>query len=254
MLGGWLLMAGIAVAEEGKEYYEIRQFVVAEDTDVERIDEFLSRQMLPALKRAGAKHVGIFAPAAGAQVQDRFAIIVSASASDAGAVAEQLRGDSEYLSARAAWEAAPAKENSAKAPAPYRRLSGELLIAMDTMPQAKLPTGIGSEATRVYELRVYESANEGLGDRKVEMFNSGEVPIFLDCGIEPVFLGQALLGPYAPSLTYLTAYPDDQSRLKSWEKFRQHPDWKVLSGLEKYQGTVSKIHLFLLRPLPGSEL
>lgn len=240
-------------ATDSKQLYEIRHFAIdgsaaGSDAQAAAVDEFLSQSFLPALKRAGAGHVGIFAPAPGAQTADRFAVITYESADQVAAVADKLRSDEAYLAARQALE-----QGGPKNP-PYGRVSSELLLAMDCMPQAKAPSSVGTAATRVYELRVYESANEGLGDRKVEMFNEGEVPIFLDCGIEPVFLGQALVGRYAPSLTYLTAYPNDAERQESWNKFRQHPDWKTLSGMAKYQGTVSKIHLFLLKPLEGSEL
>ena len=84
------------------------------------------------------------------------------------------------------------------------------------------------------------------------MFNSGEVPIFLDCGIQPVFMGRVLAGPKMPNLTYMTVY-DDEARLKeAWSKFGPHPDWKKLSSVAKYKGTVSKIHKKLLSPRPYS--
>lgn len=244
-----LLYASSVMAQTPeKQTYEIRKYTLSEEQAPQDLDLFLSEQMLPALKRAGAGMVGIFAPAPGATTQDRFVVITYAAPSDAIAVADKLRDDEAFVTARQAFE-----QGGPKKP-PYARVASELLLAMDCKPQAETPAKVGTPESRVYELRVYESANEGLGDLKVEMFNSGEVPIFLDCGIQPVFLGQAVISHYAPSLTYLTAYPNEESRVKAWDMFRQHPDWKVLSGVEKYKGTVSKIHLFLLRALPGSEM
>lgn len=244
-----LLIAPPIMAQAAeKQVYEIRKVSPSEGQSAEELDQFLSEQMLPALKRAGAGMVGIFAPAPGATTEDRFVAITYASPADAIEVTAKLRSDEAFIAARKKLE-----QGGPKAP-PYSRVASELLLAMDCMPAAKAPTQVGTPDSRVYELRVYESANEGLGDLKVEMFNSGEVPIFLDCGIEPVFLGQALISHYAPSLSYLTAYPNEEARVAAWDKFRKHPDWKVLSGVEKYKGTVSKIHLFLLRSLPGSEM
>ena len=74
------------------------------------------------------------------------------------------------------------------------------------------------------------------------MFNSGEVPIFLDCQIAPVFMGQALIGDLQPNLTYMTVYDNDEARKTAWKAFSDHPDWQVLKAVEKYKGTVSKIH------------
>ena len=125
---------------------------------------------------------------------------------------------------------------------------------MDCMKQLKVPDGSLDNQDRVYELRVYESPNERLGNLKVDMFNSGEVPIFLDCGIQPIFIGQAVVGPQTPNLTYLTMYPGEQARGDAWKAFRVHPDWNVLKEVAKYQGTVSRIDKFVLVPKSYSQM
>ena len=240
--------AGESRGEEGKQLYEVRQYSLSENQDAAALDTFLSETLGPALKRAGVASVGLLAPADGAESSDRFVVITYESAGQVAEIAKQLDNDQQYQSELGTFET-----GGAQSP-PYSRASSELLLAMDAMPQAKMPESIGTVESRVYELRVYESATEVLGDLKVEMFNSGEVPIFLDSKIEPVFLGQALVSRYAPSLTYLTAYADDEARQKAWDAFRSHPDWKVLSGKARYKGTVSKIHKFLLKSLPGSDM
>jgi hypothetical protein len=231
-----------------KQVYEIRQYVVADAAQGAALDVFLSQGLLPALKRAQVGPVGAYTPAPGAELQDRFVVIPYSDLNSISKLHEGLDKDADYLKALAAFES-----NGPKNP-PYKRILSEILVAMDCMPQLQASTAVGSESERVFELRIYESANEGLGDRKVEMFNNGEVPIFLDCGIIPVFLGQGIAGPYTPSLTYLTAYPSDAARLEAWKKFLAHPDWKVLSGEAKYQGTVSKIYKHVLVALPGNQL
>ena len=84
--------------------------------------------------------------------------------------------------------------------------------------------------------------------------NSGEVSIFLESGVTPVFMGQAIAGDKMPNLTYMTVYKDQAAKDEAWAKFRQHPDWKVMSKLEKYKGTVSTIHKMILLPVEGSQL
>ena len=86
------------------------------------------------------------------------------------------------------------------------------------------------------------------------IFHSGEVPIFLDSGIQPIFIGQGVVGPFTPSLSYLTVYPNEEARLKAWKAFRAHPDWHVLKAVPKYAGTVSKIHKYVLVPKPYSQM
>src|SRR6056297_1187444 len=245
-----MISSGSSEAQENaaKEVYEIRQYSLGAAGDGEALDTYLSGTLAPALKRAGTGPVGLLAPVANSESSDRFVFITYKSANQVAEVVAQLDADETYTAGQQAFEAGGPKNP------PYSRVSSELLLAMDCMPAAKMPTSIGTPDSRVYELRVYESATEHLGDLKVEMFNAGEVPIFLDCGIEPVFLGQALISRYAPSLSYLTAYPNDAARLKSWDAFRQHPDWKVLAANPRYQGTVSKIYKFVLRPLPGSDM
>jgi hypothetical protein len=86
------------------------------------------------------------------------------------------------------------------------------------------------------------------------MFNAGEVPIFLDCKIQPIFIGQAVIGGLTPSLTYLTSYANEDARTEAWKAFRAHPDWKTLSAEAKYQGTVNRIDKYVLVAKPYSQM
>jgi hypothetical protein len=117
-----------------------------------------------------------------------------------------------------------------------------------------VPTQHTEKKNRLFELRVYESATEERGIKKVAMFNNGEVPIFLDCQISPVFFGQAIIGDKTPNLTYMTVYDDAASRDAAWKRFIAHPDWKKLSSDPQYANTVSKIHKLDLLPRPYSQL
>ena len=175
-------------------------------------------------------------------------MIPYASAESIAKTRSNLSADSQY-----ATDARPFLDRDPKDRA-YARISSELLVAMDCMPKLDVPEGTLGNADRVYELRLYESANERLGDLKVDMFNNGEVPIFLDSGISPVFIGQSIIGPQTPNLTYLTVYPNDAARLKAWDAFRAHPDWQVLKNVAKYKGTVSKIDKHILKPKPFSQM
>ena len=232
------------------ELYEVRGYILGDNGDEESVDEYLSRALIPALKRHGIGPVGAFTNAPNDETGDK-TIFVIIPHNDPLAITqnrEVIQSDQQYQGDAAAFFARGNRDKS------YQRISSELLVAMECWPKVKVPTAVTLNKNRVYELRTYESAHEKLGHLKVDMFNNGEVPIFLDCGITPIFIGQAVVGPYTPNLTYLTMYPSEESRLQAWKSFREHPAWKVLSKVTKYKGTVSKIHKYVLVPKAYSEM
>jgi len=234
----------------GKQYFEVRTYLLGPDGDEQAIDQYLQKAFLPALKRQGYGPIGVFEPAP-QDTNERSAVIVVIPydmADQIATVNEQLADDSRYQA-----DAAPYL-NRGPEDSPYQRISSELLVGMECMPRLAVDPVSLSNDDRVYELRLYESANERLGNLKVDMFNNGEVPIFYDSGITPVFIGQAVIGPQIPNLTYLTVYPNDAARLKAWDTFRSHPDWQVLKEVAKYKGTVSTIDKHILKAKPYSEM
>ncbi len=242
--------AQASLSPSGKQYYEIRTYLLGEDGDRQAVDDYLRDALLPALQRQGFGPVGVFEPAP-QDTNQRPAFVVVIPYEDADQIAaidEQLADDDQYQ------RAAEAYLNRGPKDPPFARIRSELLVAMDCMPRAVVDPDSLSNRDRVYELRLYESANERLGALKVDMFNNGEVPIFHDSGITPIFIGRALIGPQTPSLTYLTVYPNDEARLKSWDTFRAHPDWQVLKEVAKYKGTVSKIDKYILKATPYSRM
>ena len=245
------LMAGFSMssyAQQGKQYYELREYKVKEGADTESLDRYLSGALLPALNRMGIKTVGLFRTDEDSDSVSRFVLIPLAGAADVAAVAVKLAEDEEFAEAASSY-----LQTDPSSPV-IDRLRSELLVAFDVQPQLNIPEICKTKASRIFELRTYESATELRGDLKVEMFNSGEVPIFLDCGIEPIFFGQAIVGERMPNLTYMTVYADEDAKVEAWKKFREHPDWKVLSGNKRYAKTVSKIAKWNLLPMEASQL
>ena len=243
-------LADPAANSMNKQYFEVRTYVLGESSDEAMLDQYLHDAYLPALKRLGIGPVGVFHPAESDENgQPSIVLVIPVKQVEQLAnLSSRLQSDTTFLAASKAY-----REHGGDNPA-FERIRSELLVAMDCMPQAKVPPGTLGNAKRVYELRLYESATERLGELKVDMFNNGEVPIFLDCGIQPLFLGQCVLGPQAPSLTYLTVYPSEADRLAAWKKFRAHLEWQVLKRVDKYQGTVSKIDKYILKAKPYSEM
>jgi hypothetical protein len=86
------------------------------------------------------------------------------------------------------------------------------------------------------------------------MFNSGEVDIFDKYGINSVCYGEAIVGPWLPSLMYLTWNQDEAARAEAWKQFATSPEWKEYSQQEEYKNTATKIRSVFLSPLPYSQL
>lgn len=237
-------------ADDSHQYYEVRSYALGDDGSAEAIDDYLSKALLPALERQNVGPIGVFTNSPNDETgKARIVVVIPYASADAiQSIHSKVEADQQYqVAARAYLDRGPGDS-------PYQRIHSELLYSMDCMKQLKVPVDTLNNKDRVYELRIYESANERLGNLKVDMFNSGEVPIFLDCGIQPIFIGQAVIGPQTPNLTYLTMYPSEAERIKAWDAFRKHPDWLVLKEVAKYKGTVSHIDKFVLVPKSYSRM
>jgi hypothetical protein len=244
------LMANISSAQSpANQHYEIRQYQGVSVERLPELDQYLQEALVPALNRRGHEPVGVLAEANPVDGKTSvYLLIPLKSPSDLTSLAADLAKDEAYVKA-----AGPQAAIDPKNPL-FTRVRSELLVAFNCWPQVAVPKQFAEKKDRLFEMRVYESATEERGHKKVEMFNNGEVPIFLDCGISPVFFGQAIIGDKTPNLTYMTVYDDAATRDAGWKKFIAHPDWKKLSSDPQYQNTVSKIHKVDLLPRPYSQL
>jgi hypothetical protein len=84
----------------------------------------------------------------------------------------------------------------------------------------------------------------------------GEIEIFRRAGLTPVFFSRTLAGPRMPSLVYMLVHENTAARDKSWDAFRNDPDWKKLSATPGYTDPeiVSNITTILLRPAAYSQI
>jgi len=229
-----------------QQYLEFRTYHLSSAAELPKVDTYLEKGLLPALKRQGIDAVGVFTDKAPEGAPNVYLLIPFASIEQFSAMQGKLDDDSAYQSASAEYF------DATKEAPRYSRIDSELLHSFKAFPRAAVPEQQKAGKPRLFELRSYESFSEKMGMLKVEMFNSGEVPIFLDVGIQPVFMARVIAGPKMPNLTYMTVYDDEADLKESWSKFGPHPGWKKLSGVAKYKGSVSKIHKALLTPRPYS--
>ncbi len=252
LLATWvaiLAFSNLASAEEN-QVLELRTYTLVDTAAEEKLDAYLEQALLPALARQGLGPFGVFDQAdRSAEGAIEVMLLVSGSSVEAvTSAAAKLVLDEEYLAAGKDYLSTPADQPLLK------RIRSELLLSFNCWPKVVVPKQKTADKARLFELRTYESSTEKIGQLKVEMFNSGEVPIFLDCGIAPVFMGHALIGDMMPNLTYLTVYDDAAALEVAWGNFFKHPDWQVLKEVKKYKGTVSKIHKSIWTPKSYSGL
>jgi len=200
------------------EYYEIRYY---------QLRNGYSKRMLPA-KPAGKGPIGVFNPVFGENTPYVLVLMPHQTFADA--------------------------ENAPDLDFDYVRYERTILRAFAGMPRLRIPPE--SKAPHIFELRTYESDSAATLKRKVGMFNGGEMEIFQRLGMNPVFFGEALVGPKLPHLTYMLAYEDLAARDRLWKEFGSDPAWLKLRATPGLADSdiVSNISNIILRPAAVSDI
>lgn len=162
----------------------------------QRATEFF-KAYVPLARRAGIGPIGVFSSSI-AEAGPFLLVLRSYPGFAAMEASEaKLREDPGYRKAVETWYAGGL---------PYVRLEASLLRAFDAMPAIAVPPTEGRKAPRLFELRVYESNTSATLQRKIKMFEDGEIDIFRRVGLLPVFFGATRFGRNMPNLTY-PAFP-----------------------------------------------
>ena len=166
------------------QYYELIEYQGIDVARLGELDAFLEKALIPSLNRMGIENVGALATEAPVDAKtSMFLLMPLVGPGQVASVLDALGKDESFLR-----EGKTYLETDIKKPV-YSRMRSEMLLAFNCFPKLAVPTQKIANKDRLFEMRVYESPTERMGVLKVEMFNSGEVPIFLDCGIQPVFFG-----------------------------------------------------------------
>ncbi len=236
--------------ERKPQYFELRHYKVATRSGAHRnrVADFLGQAAIPAWNRHGIEHVGAFNVVYGPNAPSIYVLLPHPTLESVATLRDRLAQDEQYQRDGEAFLAA-SLDNPA-----FARVESSLMKAFSGMPAVAVPERAANNDPRIFELRIYESHSDHAAMRKIEMFNKGEIDIFHDTGLTPVFFGESIVGPLLPNLTYLLIFDDFEDREASWAAFRDHPDWKTMSSDPYYADTVSNITSIILRPLPFSQL
>ncbi len=244
-----LSAGGVAMAAEGateREYYEIRKYHLHAGEKGRRVNDFFENAAIPALNRAGVGPVGAFQGTYGAPSLTLHVLLTHKSLESVVTLYDRLADDAEYQQAGASFLNAPLSDPA------YVRMESSLMAAFAGMPKLEAPD---TDQGRIFELRRYESHSAKAGKKKIEMFNdAGEIRVFRKTGLIPVFFAESIIGPNLPNLTYMLTFKDMAERDASWQTFLADPEWKEMSQLSEYAGTVSNIEDTILRPTGYSQI
>ncbi len=231
---------------KSREVYELRVYTL-NASKKPLLDAYLSKAFIPALHRLSVGPAGVFSENLGSDKLAVYVLIVFPSADQSVTVPTKLAADNEYQKAAAEYLAAVASDPV------YERIESSLFAAIEGMSKLAKPD---VSKPRILNLRIYESHNERAAKKKIEMFNTREMPIFLRVGLTPVFFGETIIGSKMPNLTYMLVFPDDAERAAAWKRFSADEDWKKLKAIPEYadKEIVSHITNKILTPEPYSEI
>jgi len=257
IVGGTLAAAaggGDASAQGGMppvEHYVWRQYILRNGTGPRRLADYLQNAAIPALNRIGHAPIGAFEVVAGVPGPTLFLLVPLPTLASLGEIESKMRDDQEYMRAAASYHDATAADPV------YVREETALLSAFPRFPKLVVPAATAAKGPRLFELRTYESPSEKAHLAKVKMFSElGEIEIFKRVGLTPVFFSRTMIGARMPSLVYMLVYDNMAAREKSWDAFRNDPEWKKLSATPGFTDPeiVSNITSIYLRPAAYSQI
>jgi hypothetical protein len=237
-----------------QQVLELRTYRFATESKLQAFAAFLATAYVPALNRVGVTPVGVFRalqadnPKLNLAADDLqlYVLLPHADLASALALPARLGADAVLAPLAAAVLGTPPKDPA------YERFETQLMLGFKACPRVEVPT---TAASRVLQLRIYESHNDERALRKIEMFNDGgEIALFRRLGVNPVFFGQSIAGTLLPNLTYMVGFENPAAMEAAWAAFIKHPEWDKLKTDPRYADTVSRITNLILRPQPGSQI
>jgi len=245
-----LTAATVCAADEPghQEFIEVRKYTVKDAEKRAELVSILDKAMIPALNRQGLNPVGVFVPIPRATryANNVFVVVPHKTTDTFVNTAAKLRADAIYMR-----DAAPIFATTSKDPV-YTDCETFLLQGFPTMPTVEVPE-LGPE--RVFELRLYRSFNIERNEAKIKMFDvGGELPLFREVELNPIFFGDIIAGTRMPAFLYMIGCPSLEKHAEVWRTFVAHPKWIAMKDLPEYADTATEIESVVMTPSPGSQI
>lgn len=235
-----------AAGSERPQYYELRVYTTQSSEQQQRVNDYWQNAGVPAYNRMGIRPIGVFTELKDSPTNHIYVLIPCDSLEIFAAIPGKLAADTSYQLAAADYLSAT-KSNAA-----YERFESSLLVAFDGMKRIAVPPA--DHKPNIFELRTYLSPSEGKGLNKVQMFNSGEIPLMKEVDLGPIFFGRTIVGTKMPCLTYLLSDSSLEAHRQHWQEFNNSSVWKNLMADPKYQDNVSAGISIMLKRTSASQL
>jgi NIPSNAP len=233
------------------EFYLWRQYILRNGAAPRRLADYLQNAAIPALNQLGHTPIGVFEVIAGVPGPTAFVLTPLKTLDALSTLETRLSADAGYTKAAVGYIDVTAADPA------YVRMETSLLSAFPKFPRIVVPGATANKGPRLFELRTYESASEKAHLLKVKMFEElGEIEIFKRVGLTPVFFSRTLAGPRMPNLVYMLVHDNMAAREKSWDAFRNDPEWRKVAATPGFADAdiVSNITTVLLRPAAYSQV
>lgn len=225
------------------EIYELRVYELFQNSNFKDFNSYFKDYFIPALNNKGIENIGVFEAVSQDLPRKIFIFIPYPNIEKYQEVMVALTHDPKM-------QEASVTLNPLGKPM-FNRYDTSLYIAFDGMQKMKKP----DNNNRFFELRTYESHSEDAYQRKVDMFNEGELDLFAALDFGTVFFGDKIAGDRMPSMTYLLSFESIEERDTNWGQFFSHPTWEKLLNDPAYKDNCcSSITRVFLSPLNYSQL
>jgi hypothetical protein len=231
---------------EKPQYYELRVYTTKSEEQQKRVNDYWQNAAVPAYNRMDIEPVGVFTELQDSATNKIYVLIPCDSLEIFAAVSSKLGAGEAYQQAAAEFLSAP-KSNPA-----YERFESSLLVAFNGMKHMVVPPP--NRRPNVFELRTYLSPSENKSLNKMQMFESGEIPLMKEVGLSPIFYSRTLIGPRLPSLVYMTCGENLAEHKKHWQSFNDAPVWKQLTGGPQYKDNMNGAISILLKRTSTSQI
>ena len=237
----------VAAADSDKpQYYELRVYTTKSEAQQHRINDYWQNAAVPAYNRMSIQPVGVFTELQDSATNKIYVLIPCDSLEIFAAISAKLAADATYQPDAAEFLSAP-KSNPA-----YDHFESSLLVAFNGMKHLVMPPP--DKKPNVFELRTYLSPSENKSLNKMQMFESGEIPLMKEVGLAPIFYSRTLIGPRLPSLVYMTCGENLDAHKKHWQGFNDAPVWKQLIGDPQYKDNMNGAISILLKRTAASQM
>jgi hypothetical protein len=84
--------------------------------------------------------------------------------------------------------------------------------------------------------------------------HGGELALFREIGLNPIFFGEVVAGKRMPCMMYMVGSSSLEKHREAWRTFGSHPTWRELRNDPEYKDTATDNENVVVTPSPGSQV